>query len=106
MAEYDLIIIGSGAAGFSAAVRAKSLGTARVAVIERGTLWGTCVNYGCIPSKFLITLAGIVYYRNYQHPGVAIDSSLDLAKILAEKHALIERSLEKETQNTCRRDGR
>lgn len=95
MAEYDLIIIGSGAAGFSAATKAKNLGVARVAVVERGTLWGTCVNYGCIPSKFLITLAEMVYYKNYRHPGISVDSSLNLAKTLAEKHALIDRSLKK-----------
>ena len=95
MADYDLIVIGSGAAGFSAAAKAKNLGVARVAVIERGTLWGTCVNYGCIPSKFLITLAELVYYKNYRHPGIAIEGSLDLPKTLAEKHALIDRSLKK-----------
>ena len=93
--EYDLIIIGSGAAGFSAAVKAKNLGVSRVALIERGTLWGTCVNYGCVPSKFLITIADMVYYKNYRHPGLEVVTSLDLAKTLAEKHALISQSLEK-----------
>jgi mercuric reductase len=93
--EYDFIIIGSGAAGFSAAAKAKNLGTSRVAILERGTLWGTCVNYGCVPSKFLITLADMVYYKNYQHPGITISGSLDLIKTLAEKHTLIDKSLKK-----------
>jgi mercuric reductase len=99
VADYDLIIIGSGAAGFSAAVKARSLGAARVAIIERGTLWGTCVNYGCVPSKFLITLADLVYYKNLHHPGVVVDSSFGLAQALEEKHAIIDRSLSKKYQS-------
>ena len=93
MAEYDLVIIGSGAAGFSAAVKAKNLGVARVAIIEKGTLWGSCVNYGCIPSKFLITLAEIAYYKNYNHPGLSVSSELDLPAVVAGKQALIDRLL-------------
>ena len=68
-AEYDLVIIGSGAAGVSAATTAVHLGASRIAVVERGPLWGTCVNTGCIPSKFLLTLAGYAYYRGHGHPG-------------------------------------
>jgi mercuric reductase len=55
--EYDLIIIGSGTAGASAATTAARLGRSRVVMVERGTLWGTCVNYGCIPSKFMLSAA-------------------------------------------------
>ena len=40
---YDLIIIGTGAAGTSAATRAHHLGATRIAMVERGPLWGTCV---------------------------------------------------------------
>src|SRR6516165_2691828 len=50
---YDLAIIGAGSAGFSAAITAAELG-ARVALIGYGTIGGTCVNTGCIPSKNLI----------------------------------------------------
>src|SRR6516164_1223959 len=50
---YDLAIIGAGSAGFSAAITAAELG-ARVALIGHGTIGGTCVNTGCIPSKNLI----------------------------------------------------
>ena len=50
---YDLAIIGAGSAGFSAAITAAELG-ARVALIGPGTIGGTCVNTGCVPSKNLI----------------------------------------------------
>jgi mercuric reductase len=91
MDDYDLVIIGSGAAGASAAATAVHLGAARVAMAEQGTLWGTCVNAGCIPSKFLLTLAGMQYYRNYHHTGLSVDSLFNLPAALAEKQALIDR---------------
>jgi mercuric reductase len=47
--DYDLAVIGSGGAGFAAAIRATTLGK-RVVMIERGTIGGTCVNTGCVPS--------------------------------------------------------
>ena len=50
---YDLAVIGAGSAGFSAAITAVELG-ARVALIGHGTIGGTCVNTGCVPSKNLI----------------------------------------------------
>lgn len=51
--DYDLAVLGAGSAGFSAAIRAAELG-ARVALIGHGTVGGTCVNVGCVPSKTLI----------------------------------------------------
>ena len=50
---YDLAVIGAGSAGFSAAITAAETG-ARVALIGDGTIGGTCVNVGCVPSKALI----------------------------------------------------
>ena len=50
---YDLAVIGAGSAGFSAAIAAAELG-ANVALIGHGTIGGTCVNVGCVPSKTLI----------------------------------------------------
>jgi pyruvate/2-oxoglutarate dehydrogenase complex dihydrolipoamide dehydrogenase (E3) component len=48
----DLAVIGSGAAGFEAAITARGSGRS-VVMIERGTVGGTCVNTGCVPSKAL-----------------------------------------------------
>lgn len=56
--DYDLAVIGSGWAGFNAALRAKAQGL-KVALIERGQLGGTCLNRGCIPAKTLLQSAKI-----------------------------------------------
>ena len=62
--SYDLAVIGSGGAAFAAAIRATTLGK-RVVMIERGTIGGTCVNTGCVPSKALLAAAeGFTGYRN------------------------------------------
>jgi mercuric reductase len=53
---YDLAVIGAGSAGFSAAITAVEQG-ARVALVGHGTIGGTCVNVGCVPSKTLIRAA-------------------------------------------------
>ena len=54
--NFDLAVLGAGSAGFSAAIRAAELG-ARVALVGHGTIGGTCVNVGCVPSKTLIRAA-------------------------------------------------
>ncbi len=60
--EYDLIIVGGGAAGFSAATRASELG-ARTLMVNGGLpIGGTCVNVGCVPSKILIEMSNNYYY--------------------------------------------
>ena len=53
---YDLAVIGAGSAGFSAAITAADQG-ANVALIGHGTIGGTCVNVGCVPSKTMIRAA-------------------------------------------------
>ena len=57
--EFDLIVLGGGPAGYPAAIRASQLG-ARVCLVEKGHLGGTCLNYGCIPTKTLHALAHLV----------------------------------------------
>lgn len=51
--EVDLVVVGAGSAGFSASITAAELG-ARVALVGHGTIGGTCVNVGCVPSKTMI----------------------------------------------------
>ncbi|BAB59393.1 mercuric reductase [Thermoplasma volcanium GSS1] len=57
--KYDLVIVGRGAAAFSAAIRASEItsGQARIAMVGNGPLGGTCVNTGCVPSKLLISIS-------------------------------------------------
>ncbi|MBN8945104.1 MAG: mercury(II) reductase [Rhizobiales bacterium] len=61
--RYDLVVVGAGSAGFSAAITAAEQG-ARVAIVGRGTIGGTCVNIGCVPSKTLIRAAEAVHHAN------------------------------------------
>ena len=60
---YDLVVVGAGSAGFSAAITAAEQG-AQVALIGHGTLGGSCVNVGCVPSKALIRAAETVHHAN------------------------------------------
>ncbi|MCK9593857.1 MAG: NAD(P)/FAD-dependent oxidoreductase, partial [Methanoregula sp.] len=105
MTIYDLVVIGSGAAGQTAASTAIYLGASRVAIVEKGTLWGTCVNVGCIPSKFLLTLADYYFYKNHNHPGISVNSDFDLPRALAEKDALISRQVQKKEDRLLTRLG-
>ncbi len=89
--DYELVVIGSGSAAFAAAIEARGAG-ARVAMIERGTLGGTCVNIGCVPSKTLLR-ASDIHHRAVQNPfrGLATHATPpDLATVVAEKDALVE----------------
>ena len=61
--RYDLAVIGAGSAGFSAAITAADQG-AQVALIGHGTIGGTCVNVGCVPSKALIRAAEAIHHAN------------------------------------------
>ena len=54
--EFDLVVIGGGPAGYAAAIRAGQLGK-KVACVEMERAGGTCLNWGCIPSKALLKSA-------------------------------------------------
>lgn len=76
--SLHIAIIGSGSGAFAAALRATEVG-ARVTLIERGTLGGTCVNVGCVPSKITLRAAEVAH-RRVHHPfdgvprdGAAVD---------------------------------
>ncbi len=62
--QYDLMVIGGGSAAFAAAIKGAELG-AKVAIVEAGTIGGTCVNIGCVPSKTLIKAAELCYRSAY-----------------------------------------
>ncbi|MBI3599561.1 MAG: FAD-dependent oxidoreductase [Nitrospinae bacterium] len=74
--DYDLIIIGGGAAGFVSAKVARGFGKT-VAMIEKGKLGGECTNYGCIPSKSLIRAARAAHeMKNLDKLGLKLDAPL------------------------------
>ncbi len=85
-ATYDLIVLGSGPGGYVAAIRAAQLGL-RTAIVERETLGGICLNWGCIPTKALLRSAEIFHYM--QH---AKDYGLAAEKISADLDAVVKRS--------------
>ena len=95
-ATYDAIVIGTGQAGPSLAVRLASAGM-RVAIIERKRFGGTCVNTGCIPTKTLIASARAAHVaRHAADYGVTIGSSIavDMKKVKERKDAVVGRSKE------------
>src|SRR3979411_990738 len=59
--SYDLIVVGSGPGGYVAAIRASQLGL-KTAIIERESLGGICLNWGCIPTKALLKSAEVFEY--------------------------------------------
>jgi dihydrolipoamide dehydrogenase len=70
--HYQLLVIGAGPGGYIAALKAAQLG-ARVAVVEKHHVGGTCLNYGCIPSKALLSSAEMLHsVRNADKWGVKI----------------------------------
>ncbi len=70
--QYDLLIIGTGAAGSSAATTVAKNGR-RVALVERNILGGTCLNYGCDPTKTLLHIAQLLYQA--KHYGLRIPTA-------------------------------
>jgi mercuric reductase len=90
--RYDLVVVGAGSAGFSAAITAAEQG-AQVALIGHGTIGGSCVNVGCVPSKALIRAAEAVHHANTaaaKFAGVAAQARVTDWKVqVAQKDALV-----------------
>src|SRR5690625_304382 len=73
--KYDLIVIGSGPGGYVAAIRAAQLGM-KVGVVERESLGGICLNWGCIPTKALLKSAQVYnYIKNATDFGIELENS-------------------------------
>lgn len=71
---YDLIVIGSGPGGYVAAIKASQLGMS-TAIVEKESLGGVCLNWGCIPTKTLLKSAQVLnYIKNSEKYGISIDS--------------------------------
>src|SRR4029079_12249821 len=96
MAEtnFDVVVIGGGVAGYVAAIRASQLGLKSAVIESRGTLGGTCLNVGCIPSKALLQSS-----ENYAHTkhklkdhGVIVSKvELDLDVMMKRKDGIVKK---------------
>ena len=82
--SYNLIVIGSGPGGYVAAIRASQLGM-KVAIVEKESLGGICLNWGCIPTKALLKSAQVFDYVNHsENYGIKINkSSVDFDSIIS-----------------------
>ncbi|MBY0432831.1 MAG: dihydrolipoyl dehydrogenase [Cyclobacteriaceae bacterium] len=86
MANFDLIVIGSGPGGYVAAIRASQLGM-KVAVVEKAELGGICLNWGCIPTKALLKSANVFEY--IQH---AADYGIQVKEAAPDMTSMVKRS--------------
>tara|TARA_Y100001968_G_scaffold320933_1_gene354565 strand:- start:490 stop:1875 length:1386 start_codon:yes stop_codon:yes gene_type:complete len=84
--NYDVIVLGSGPGGYVTAIRASQLGL-KVAVIEKESLGGICLNWGCIPTKALLKSAQVFEYINH-----AEDFGINVKSANADFPAIIKRS--------------
>jgi dihydrolipoamide dehydrogenase len=90
--EFDLIVIGSGPAGYTGAIRGAQLGM-KVACVEKdSTLGGTCLNVGCIPSKALLTFSEkFDYLKNHaEDVGIKYDNlAVNIEKMISKKNTVV-----------------
>jgi dihydrolipoamide dehydrogenase len=90
--NYDLVVIGSGPAGYVAAIRAAQLGFKTACIEKWKTLGGTCLNVGCIPSKALLESSEHYHYAKtkFQKHGIALGSvALDLGQMMSRKDGIV-----------------
>ncbi|MDB5279297.1 MAG: dihydrolipoamide dehydrogenase [Ferruginibacter sp.] len=89
---YDVIVLGSGPGGYPAAIRASQLGK-KVAIVEKESLGGICLNWGCIPTKALLKSANVYEYAKHaatygikvDNPGHDFDAVIKRSRGVADK---------------------
>jgi len=91
--ECDVVVIGSGPGGYTAAFRAADLGLKTVLVERHATLGGVCLNVGCIPSKALLHAARVIAeVQEMRERGITFgEPELDVAKLIAWKQSVVDK---------------
>ncbi|HNT80864.1 MAG TPA: dihydrolipoyl dehydrogenase [Bacteroidia bacterium] len=89
--NFDVIVIGSGPGGYVAAIRASQLGL-KTAIVEKESLGGICLNWGCIPTKALLKSAQVFDYLNHAEDyGISVEkASADFGKIIKRSRGVAE----------------
>ena len=90
--KYDVLIIGTGPGGYVAAIRAAQLGL-KVGVVERESLGGICLNWGCIPTKSLLKSAQVLdYFKHSEEYGIKVEGTVkhDFSAIVARSRGVAE----------------
>ena len=84
--QYDVVVLGSGPGGYVAAIRAAQLGL-KTAIVERESLGGICLNWGCIPTKALLRSAEVFHQiQDAEAYGLSAgNAGFDLAKVVGRK---------------------
>ncbi len=91
--NFDLLVIGGGPGGYACAIRAAQLGLKTGCIESRGTLGGTCLNVGCIPSKSLLNLSELYHKakNNFDNLGIETkDIQLNLKKMMVNKNKSVQ----------------
>lgn len=90
--NFDLIVIGGGSGGIATAIRAAKLG-AHVALVERSSLGGTCVNLGCVPKKVMYNASAIadILHQASDYGFSPVTISLDWAQLVKKRNEYIQR---------------
>eukprot|EP00922_Rhytidocystis_sp_ex-Travisia-forbesii_P018910 GHVS01028080.1.p1 GENE.GHVS01028080.1~~GHVS01028080.1.p1 ORF type:complete len:517 (+),score=87.09 GHVS01028080.1:157-1707(+) len=91
-AMYDVAIIGGGPGGYVASIKAAQMGLKTVCVEKRGTLGGTCLNVGCIPSKALLNISHKYHEMKHDFPkmGIKVDGGyVDINTMLKQKQKAV-----------------
>ena len=93
MDSFDLVVIGGGPGGYVCAIRAAQLGLKTACVESRGTLGGTCLNIGCIPSKSLLNLSENFHKakKDFNNQGIEIEGvKLNIEKMMSNKNKSVQ----------------
>ena len=92
MADYDVLVLGSGPGGYVAGIRAGQLGMKAV-VIERSEVGGVCLNWGCIPSKALLRNAEVLsLFQHASDFGISVDNlRYDFGKAIDRSREVVKR---------------
>ncbi len=93
MENFDLVVIGGGPGGYVCAIRAAQLGLKTACVESRGTLGGTCLNVGCIPSKSLLNLSENFNKakKDFNKQGIEIEGiKLNIEKMMSNKNKSVQ----------------